>query len=66
MRYEAEVIAFDMLDQVHIAVRVRSSSDRPPLTYQVEYQHTEDLQGIGESDPRHWLQRVLETALEAL
>ena len=64
MRYEAEVQAFDMFDQVHVSAVVYSTRPGPDYTREPEAMITGFLPGTGESDPREWLRDVLVALIE--
>lgn len=66
MRYEAEFHAFDMLDQIHLTVRVWGADGALVQERQVAYQVTDTIPGQGESDPREWLKDALVAMLEAI
>lgn len=66
MRYEAHVTAFDVMDQVHIAVVVKcqqSVAEGHPVEILA---FCTDVQGEGIDHPRPWLRDALVAALEML
>jgi len=66
MRYEARVTAYDMLDQVAIALVVLEAADTPQVSTTVVLRSTTVVRSTGESDPREWARDALVAALEAL
>lgn len=66
MRYEMHLVAFDMLDQVHLALTVRDTSLEYPEQRESAVNVVDDVQGVGESDPRQWARDVLVAMLEDL
>lgn len=66
MRYEARVTAFDMLDQIHVALVVLESSDVPEVSTRVVARSTTTVRGEGESDPLAWTRDALVAILETL
>ncbi len=66
MRYDAEIRVFDMLDQVHVSVRVFATdglSHEPP---EVVLEETHTLHGRGSGDPYAWLADPLCMITESL
>lgn len=66
MRYEARVTAYDMLDQVTVALVVLEASDIPQVSTKVVLRSTTTVRGTGEEDPRQWAIDALVAALESL
>jgi len=66
MRYEARLTAFDMLDQVHIALVILEAGDAPQCSQQVVLRSMTTVRGTGESDPSEWARDALVAALETL
>lgn len=66
MRYEARVTAFDMLDQVHVALVVLEAGTEPQATQQVVLRSMTTVRGEGESDPTAWARDALVAILETL
>ena len=66
MRYESRMTAFDMLDQVHIALVVFATDDAPGSSTVRVVQHSTTVQGTGESDPFQWARDALVACLEDL
>jgi hypothetical protein len=66
MRYEARVTAYDVMDQVCVAVVVLEASDVPQVSQQVVLRSVTTVRGEGESDPSEWARSALIAALEAL
>ena len=64
MRYEAEVTAFDMFDQIHVSAVIYSTKPGPDFTREPEAMITVFAPGVGESDPREWLRDVLVALIE--
>jgi hypothetical protein len=64
MRYELRVSAYDVMDTIWINCVITStdSLEKSPPTTVMHIAH--QVQGIGESDPRGWLQDVLVALLE--
>lgn len=66
MRYEARVTAFDVMDQVHVAVALyRTGQGTEEPTVLVGTRVTA-VPGTGESDPWQWATDALVAALENL
>jgi len=66
MRYEASLVAFDLVDQVRVTVHVWKTGDEPSGRAISLYKKTEQFQGTGESDPQEWLKDALIVILEHL
>lgn len=66
MRYEARVTAFDMLDQIHVALVVLEASDTPQLSTRVVARSMTTVRGEGEADPSAWARDALVAILETL
>lgn len=66
MRYEARVTAFDVLDQVHVAMVVYQAGDIPQVSTQVVLRSVTTVRGTGELDPSEWAKDALIAALESL
>lgn len=66
MRYEARLTAFDMLDQVHVALVVLEASDTPQVSTRVVLRSMTTVRGTGEPDPSQWATDALVAALESL
>lgn len=66
MRYEARVTAFDMLDQVHVALVVLEAGTEPQATQQVVLRSMTTVRGEGEPDPSEWARDALVAILETL
>jgi hypothetical protein len=66
MRYELKVTAYDVLDQVHISVILRSSENDPESKPHTELQYVTTYAGEGITDPGAWVRDTLVAALEAL
>lgn len=66
MWYSATVNAYDVMDQVHVIVSVRSQSEDRSECIETVLHHATTLSGEGETDPALWLQDVLVAALELL
>lgn len=65
MRYEMRVTAYDVMDQIHVAIVLEGSGD-----WGAE-EHTRlvvaaDCPGSGEPDPRAWARDALVAAIENL
>lgn len=66
MRYETEIRAYDVLDQIWIAARVWQMSDADPGRSEVLVSVGISTAGEGESDPRVWLRDTLVALVETL
>jgi len=66
MRYNAEIRAFDMLDQVHLSVRVFATDGVNTTVHQLVVEETQTCPGVGEPDPLEWLKDALIYLLEEL
>lgn len=66
MRYEARITAFDLLDQVHVALVVVDTSRPAEEGARTVLTLVDTLQGEGVSDPREWTRDALVSLLEAL
>lgn len=66
MRYEARLTAYDMLDQVAIALVVLEAADTPQISTRVVLRSTTVVRSTGEPDPSEWARDALVAALEAL
>lgn len=66
MRYELRMTAFDMMDQIHVALVVMQTSDAPDLTTRAVVKSTTTVRSTGESDPSEWARDALVAALEDL
>jgi len=65
-RYEVRLLAYDVMDKVHIAVTIREMDHS--LDHEAEWEAlvSTSIQGIGETDRRAWVQDALVAALERL
>lgn len=66
MRYEARVTAFDILDQVHIALVVYGPELEGSIGQEVVLSTSVAVQGTGESNPSQWTTDALVALLEVL
>lgn len=66
MRYEARVTAYDMLDQVAIALVVLEAGDQPQISTRVVLRSMTTVRGTGGSDPSEWARDALVAILETL
>jgi len=66
MRYEARITAYDMLDQITVALVVLETQDYPEFSTQVVLRTVTTVPGEGESDPSEWAKSALIAALESL
>jgi hypothetical protein len=64
MRYELALVAYDVMDQVHVSTVLYRSADTPGEPRQALLRWHSSLQGTGESDPREWAIDALLGALE--
>lgn len=60
------LVAYDFLDQVHVAISFRDSADDSLPDRSWDPVLVTDIQGCGETDRRAWVQDALIAALEAL
>ena len=66
MRYEARLVAFDMLDKVHVAVSILEAGNEPMSPSMLVATRVTTVPGTGESDPFLWTRDALVAALETL
>lgn len=66
MRYEARITAYDMFDQVQVAVVVWETDEDPTTPNTPVVRLVLARPGTGESDPYQWTRDVLVQALENL
>jgi len=66
MRYDAEIRVFDMLDQVHVSVRVFCTGVVHLDAPEVVLEETKTFPGTGEDDPEYWLTDAVMELLEHL
>lgn len=66
MRYEARITAFDVLDQVHVAVAIYEADQVPQVSSRLVATRVSAARGTGESDPLQWTRDALVQALENL
>lgn len=66
MRYELRLTAFDMLDQVNVALVILEASDIPQVSTHRVVSRVSTERGTGESDPLQWARDALVQALENL
>lgn len=66
MRYELQVRAYDVMDQVWISTRVLLSPDEPGAQQRPVLASLVQVAGTGESDVLQWARDALVSALEAL
>lgn len=66
MYYTASVHAYDVMDSIVITAEVRSTADTPERPTTGVLRATTVIVGIGETDPREWLQDALVGILEVL
>jgi hypothetical protein len=66
MRYEAEVRAYDVIDQVFVTARVWETSTAVPGRTSVRLTVATTVQGEGEADPGRWLREALVAMAELL
>lgn len=57
---------YDVMDQVFVSVRVRSTSEDRTEAIATLLHYTTTVPGAGETDPRRWAADALVAALEAL
>lgn len=60
------VDAFDMLDRIHISMRVRSHATLTEDLSSVLIERSVTVQGTGEDDPGTWARDALVALIEAL
>lgn len=65
-RYEVRLLAYDVMDRIHIGVTLRDMET--PLDHDAEWTPlvSTSIQGCGETDRRAWVQDALVAALEQL
>lgn len=66
MWFMASVHAYDVMSQVHITASVRGQIGAGEQLTDLVLATTTTIDGVGESDPRAWLEDVLVGLLEAL
>lgn len=66
MRYETEIRAYDVLDQIWIACRVWETSPAAPGRSEVLLSVGISTAGEGISEPREWLRDTLIALIETL
>ena len=66
MRYELQLSAYDMFDQVSVSVRLRQGDGSLERPYEWTTLTTETYRGSGEDDPRKWARDALLWAAESL
>ncbi len=65
-RYEIRLVAYDVMDQVHVSIAFRDSEDGPTTLRPWDTLLVTRIQGTGETDRRAWVQDALIAALEVL
>lgn len=60
------VTAFDMLDQVHVAVVILEAADMPQAATRTVVTRVSTQRGTGESEPYQWARDALVQAVESL
>lgn len=65
-RFEMRLIAYDVLDQVHVAISFREQDDALDHFQTWDSLVVTTIQGTGETDRRAWVQDALIAALERL
>ena len=65
-RFEMRVIAYDVMDQIHVAVSFREMEASLDHFQTWDSLVVTDIQGTGETDRRAWVQDALIAAIEAL
>lgn len=66
MRYDAEIRVFDMLDLVHVSVRVFATDGLSQARPELVLEETRTLRGVGRSLPEDWLADALCPVVEEL
>jgi hypothetical protein len=66
MRYEARITAYDVLDQVCVALVILEADDAPQVSTRVVHRSVSTERGTGESEPLQWARDALVQALENL
>jgi len=66
MHYIASIHAYDVMDSIVVTAEVRSAEDTPERATTGVLRATTVIVGIGETDPREWLQDALVGILEVL
>lgn len=63
---EVRLLAYDVMDKVHVCVTVRDMESATDHEAEWEPLVSTSIQGIGETDRRAWVQDALVAALERL
>lgn len=66
MRYELRLTAFDMLDQIHIAVVLEATPDTPGAPTERVWARTATARSTGCTEATAWTREVLDTMRAAL
>ena len=66
MMYIATLSAYDAMTTVTVHARVTGYPDNPEEAPSTVFECTTTVPGIGEPDPRHWLEDALVAMLEAI
>lgn len=66
MRYEARIVAYDVLDHVFVQLHAWEAPDGPTKELPAGIRITTNVAGVGESDLSEWCRDVLIALLEDL
>ena len=66
MRYIASVHAYDVMSSISVTVHVKEFPDDPEAQPSTVFECTTTVPGIGENDPRQWVEDALVAMLEAI
>lgn len=66
MQLSASIHAYDVMDRVHITVRVWQQAEAQSEPIRELLQASTDIPGVGETDPSRWIRDALVGALERL
>lgn len=65
-RYEVRLLAYDVMDRIHVGVTVREMEGATDHEAEWVPLVSTSIQGVGETDRRAWVQDALVAALERL
>lgn len=63
MRYRLHLTAYDIADRVYVSWRLFDDQKDPDSDLHEVLERAETLQGVGESNPKLWMQEVAEAIL---
>jgi hypothetical protein len=64
--FMATANAYDVMGDVFITVEVRSQGESPERPVETVLRATTTISGVGETNPRDWLEDILVACLESL